>query len=222
MKPSEFLTNIVDFFAVLLPGAIFIFSLYLIFLPEPNFRFDVVFTKQIPLTTQGWIVFIVTSYIIGSFIFVIGSLLDGKFYGWVQKIFYNNSWRKNVLNKKTTDVMWKYGENCLEEILGKDAVQITDVVKWAKANVYLFYSGAAAEIHRFEANSKLFRSLSTVMFFLFLIALIKSLWIFALICIFSVPMLLFSYADQRFKYSELACIYLIAIHRKGVFEKPKE
>ncbi|HSK74401.1 MAG TPA: hypothetical protein VK892_22060 [Pyrinomonadaceae bacterium] len=207
MKPSEFLTNIVDFFAVLLPGAIITFVIYQTISPESIFSSKIVLTE-----TQSWIAFVLAAYILGSFIFFVGSLLDGKFYNWMRKKPYN--WiRYKILDKEKDNFTYEYAEEYKKEMLKRNNKSVSNI-KWAKANVYLFHPSAAPELHRFEANSKFFRSLSVVFFLLIFIGMIKNLWLLALICLLGFIFSLFCYTDQRYKYTELACIYLIAIYQK--------
>jgi hypothetical protein len=78
-KPSDFFIGVVDFFAVLLPGAA------LVYLLKP-LMISGIAKVWLPATpTQGWVMFLVLAYIAGHLLHALGSwLLDkyvyGKFY----------------------------------------------------------------------------------------------------------------------------------------------
>jgi hypothetical protein len=72
-KLSDFYVGVVDFFAVLLPGAL------LCFLFGDSFLWHRIFAPVFPDIQEGiqqWAVFILASYLLGHFVFLVGSNLD--------------------------------------------------------------------------------------------------------------------------------------------------
>src|SRR5215467_14803282 len=69
IKPSDFFIGVVDFFAILLPGAAFVY----LFRP---FLIDDVPIGWLPTTsTQSWVLFLVLAYIVGHLLHALGSQL---------------------------------------------------------------------------------------------------------------------------------------------------
>jgi hypothetical protein len=68
LEPQKFFIGVVDFFSVLMPGALLSYTLrYLrVLLLGPDSLGE----------AQGWLMFFFSSYLLGHFIFLIGSWLD--------------------------------------------------------------------------------------------------------------------------------------------------
>ena len=76
IKPSDFFVGVVDFFAVLLPGAA------LVYLFRPFLTDDVPIDWLPSTSTQSWVLFLVLAYIVGHLLHALGSqLLDDYVYG---------------------------------------------------------------------------------------------------------------------------------------------
>lgn len=74
-KPSEFFVGLLDFFAILLPGAI----LSAILAPRLG---PFILAPLVPEPTSDpgrWVVFLVSSYFLGHLIFLAGSSVDGLY-----------------------------------------------------------------------------------------------------------------------------------------------
>jgi hypothetical protein len=79
MKPSEAFLGVIDFFSTLVPGAVAAFLLLnqqLFSLPSGWLRWPLIWAS-----TEGWVVFAVSAYLLGHAIVAVGSfLLDGPLY----------------------------------------------------------------------------------------------------------------------------------------------
>ena len=149
-KPGDFLIGVQDFFAVILPGAI---AAWLVsnYLPA-----DFVDPLKLSMGNEGngparWAIFLLSSYTLGHFVFMLGSRLDESY----------DRWRKRT--KPTHSDLTYQAANKLRESLtpALNGSGFT-TLKWAKAYIQLQSPAAYSEIERVEANSKFFRSLIVI------------------------------------------------------------
>ncbi len=204
-KPGEFFVGIIDFFAILMPGALLTYT-------AKDFAQRHVFGVVLPslqTEAQGWVAFIFSSYLLGHFIFLMGSFLDRSLY---------DRFRKRWLIEND-DRLFKRAQNIKEQALGDSPLEeVVNTFKWAKAQVQLFHATAATEIHRLEADSKFFRSLIIVLFIITIILLTKLAWLAALVSVFLMGLSFVRYADQRYKSTALAYTCLLVMQHKQNLE----
>ncbi len=145
-KPSDLFVGIVDFFSVLLPGAVLAFALQL---AKVGF-IESQLAHRSPQTK--WIVFVLASYLLGHFVFLIGAaFLDD---------LYDATYVKRQQAKRGARLL-KHAASIKRAAL-QDAHKIENNFKWARAFIKLKKPEMAADIDRLEANSKFFRSLTVV------------------------------------------------------------
>lgn len=149
-KPSDLLVGIVDFFAILLPGA----ALTFVGMKYQRRIFDGVILPPLGQGAPQWIAFILSSYLLGHFVFLLGSSILDPIYG--------TSYRK-FKSLATEDLLYRRAHEMKKEILVSHN-RIENAYKWSRGLVRLRNSAAAAEIDRLEANSKFFRSMVIVLF----------------------------------------------------------
>jgi hypothetical protein len=171
-KPSDFFIGVIDFFAVLLPGAALVYlfrPLIVAGIPMP----------WLPATpTQGWVAFLVLAYIAGHLLHAIGSwVLDDYIYGKI----YLPRWRPPHSRAKEWitegDSAGLRGDSEAAATLlarvyltTKANPQGTNYYDWCLADVRLNSPAGATEVDRVQADSKFFRS----MVFVFLVAALIS------------------------------------------------
>ncbi|MGE0131570.1 MAG: hypothetical protein AB7U82_26105 [Blastocatellales bacterium] len=149
-KPSDLLVGIVDFFAILLPGA----ALAFVGMKFQGKIFNGVILPALGEGAPRWIVFILSSYLIGHIVFLLGSSILDPVYGTTYRKFKS---------RMTGDLLFKRaGEIKRETQISNN--EIENNYKWARAAVRMSNSAASAEIDRLEANSKFFRSMVVVLF----------------------------------------------------------
>ncbi len=173
-KPADFYLGVVDFFAVLLPGA------GLVYVLQP------LLVAQLPVPwlpagdAPAWALFLVLAYIAGHLLHAAGSwLLDGRVY------------RDTYLRRRQADHCHTIA--CVREngvpglaadpraagtLLGR--VYLTGVdtrgtncYDWCLSRLRLIAPAGAAEVDRVQADSKLFRSLVFVFAATALVALLQ-------------------------------------------------
>ncbi|MBL8205473.1 MAG: hypothetical protein JNM09_14650 [Blastocatellia bacterium] len=206
-KPGEFFVGIVDFFAILMPGALLAYA-------TKDWASQKLFGPILPKIegeVQGWVAFILAAYLLGHFIFLLGAVLDRYLY---------DPYRKRRL-RENHDRLFKRARLLKRRALRERCkAPVLNTYKWARTNVQLFQPAAAVEIHRLEADSKFFRSLVVLLFLLTLFLLYKGA-LLALAMSSGLMLLSFiRYADQRYKSTQLAYTCLLAMdHRKS--DKPE-
>ncbi|HKY29418.1 MAG TPA: hypothetical protein VJM12_15875 [Pyrinomonadaceae bacterium] len=168
IKPSDFFVGVVDFFAILLPGAA------LVFLFRP-FLIDDVPNNWLPTTsTQSWVLFLVLSYIVGHLLHAMGSkLLDDYVYGPIYLRLFRPSHKRAA---KLDPHALENDEEAVKTLLARvrlktDANKIgTNYYEWCLSDIRVARPAGAAEVDRLQADSKFFRS----MVFVFLVAALVS------------------------------------------------
>ncbi len=177
-EPQKFFIGLVDFFSIFLPGALVIFvlehGLLSDLIPEP--------VRQIK-GIEGWMVVFFGSYLVGHFIFLIGSIvLDGAYGRLRSGTEPQQRWRLSkgeLLSYRTTRWLADHLFRSEADHAFSRAIAIKDhylaplgeklavnAFQWSKARLSLAHPDAIAMVHRFEADSKFFRSLTVVLFFL--------------------------------------------------------
>lgn len=248
IKPGELFVGIIDLFAILMPGAILSYA-------AKDFATREIFGKIFPplqTETQGWVVFIFSSYLLGHFIFMMGSFLDSLLYDALRKKWLdrNEDALYHAASQTKTEVMpaplvkeeINPQQNQQLSIEENKVKEIINTFKWAKANIVLFHPAAAMEIHRLEADSKFFRSLVIVLCLLFFYLLLqgnsyqlsgqhsylffgKRVFFTSSAILLLIMLSVYRYAEQRYKSTETAYTYLLAMHSKqakGAAENPSK
>src|SRR2546428_5386066 len=175
-EPQKFFIGLMDFFSILLPGALLTYllkdALGPLFIGDGYYRLAGV---------QGWIVFLFAAYLLGHFIFLVGSwLLDDHIYDPIRKATDQSQvkrlakgeelspagvrWLAARLFKKDVDAAVQQAVRIKEHYL--DPVHASSAInafQWCKAKLTLKHPEAMATVQRFEADSKFFRSLVVVL-----------------------------------------------------------
>ncbi len=173
-KPSDFFIGVIDFFAVLLPGA------SLVYLVQPLIVNSMLAPWSPGTATQGWVVFLVLAYIAGHLLHAIGSwLLDD----YVYDKFYIPQWKSShsraaKLATQTDRSAFPPDSEAAKTLLAR--VYLTtkadplgsNYYDWCLADVRLNSPAGASEVDRNQADSKFFRSMVLV----FLVAALIGLW----------------------------------------------
>lgn len=169
-KPSDFFVGVVDLFAVLLPGATFAF-----FLKRAPSLCDLLtpLIDDLPEGAARWAAFLIASYILGHFIFAVGSFFLDDLYDVSYKKWFVRRKHVQELNDQVKVHLKSWTRDSGNEITGsKPAIVIpgqpaipgelvdNDVFNLATSFVRVQSGPAAVEIDRAEADSKLFRSLT--------------------------------------------------------------
>ena len=215
-EPQKFFVGLMDFFSILMPGALLTFLL----------KTHTTVMTWPPLQSQpldgpkGWIAFLVASYLLGHFAFLLGSWLD-EFYDWL---------RRRTLDKQITQVLqrgrnfrwWVRGlvwltfkrdhnraveragkikERSLIRLHAKDSL---NTFQWCKAFLTIESPESLGVVQRFEADSKFFRCFVVVLLVMIGLSWPARDWKLALAGALLLLLAIVRYMDQRLKATNQA------------------
>jgi hypothetical protein len=174
--PEQFFIGVFDFFSIVLPGALLTY-LFKDNVGPPFFGDN----YQKLAGTEGWLVFLFSSYLVGHFVFLLGSwLLDDHLYDPIRSATYVRQvrrlakgerlspiwarWLAARLFKRNVDAPVHQAEMIKERHLDSlKASSAINTFQWCKPRLALDHSEAMAMVQRFEADSKFFRSFVIVL-----------------------------------------------------------
>jgi 8-oxo-dGTP pyrophosphatase MutT (NUDIX family) len=177
VAPEKFFIGLVDFFSILLPGALLTYLLK----DDAGARIFGPGRYSGLGGTEGWAIFLFISYLAGHLIFLIGSwLLDDYVYDPIRQATYARQveclaegqslspilarWLAGLVFKKNVDDALIQAERIkrrqLVSLPGRSGV---NTFQWSKAILALSHVEALATVQRFEADSKFFRSFIIVL-----------------------------------------------------------
>jgi hypothetical protein len=148
-KPADFMLGLLDFFGVLLPGAVAA-ALVKVYLP-PEMQRHLTLESGERTDVLPWIVFLLSAYTLGHFVFLLGSHLDPLY----------DRWRKRA-KPAAHDVGYNAAKNLREKLTPALVGGGLSLFKWARAFIEIHSPGSKLEIDRLEASSKFFRGLVVV------------------------------------------------------------
>ncbi|MEI7726540.1 MAG: NUDIX domain-containing protein [Bacteroidota bacterium] len=226
-EPQKFFIGLMDFFTILLPGALASFLL----MDCAPVIIDA--KKYSALSVEAkWMVFFVSSYFLGHFIFLIGAILmDEHVYDNLMKFplkkqvnrlakggLLSPKWMRSlagILIKPHTDEpryrAIQIKEHYLESLNSSSAM---NAFQWCKARLTDENPEAMAIVQRFEADSKFFRSLTVILTIFLFVALCEIKLLTALITLLLIVLALWRYIDQRLKSVTQAYWYIITMEAK--------
>lgn len=153
MKPGDFLLGVMDFFAILLPGSMATWLLTR-YLPPPVLSDMLAFEVTGQATPNVWVLvsaFALSAYVLGHFVFKLGSWLDGPY----------DRWRRRA-HPQHRDSNFQAADALRRTLFGDVSNEDVSTFKWAKAYIQVHAPEARGEIDRLEADQKFFRSLVVI------------------------------------------------------------
>jgi 8-oxo-dGTP pyrophosphatase MutT (NUDIX family) len=235
-EPQKFFIGLMDFFSILLPGAL------LTYLLMGEVGPVVLGDRYAKLAgAEAWAAFLFASYLFGHLVFLLGSWLD-EFYNWARRHTLNTqitllARRGRLLPGHARALIWLVfkGERNLavdraatikQQALG--ALQAKDAIntfQWSKAWLNAESPSSLAVVQRFEADSKFFRSFTVVLLLLLAAWPWQQHWPLAgiLVVLALLLLALWRYMEQRLKATNQAywsVITLTAQASKVTLDKP--
>jgi 8-oxo-dGTP pyrophosphatase MutT (NUDIX family) len=235
LDPQKFFIGLMDFFSILLPGAL------LTYLLKDDMGLRLLGDEYSNLgDAEKWMVFLFSSYLLGHFIFLLGSwLLDDHLYDPIRKATYKEQIKRLANGKQLSSrlirmlTVWlvktdadnavslavRVKEHYLDPLNASSAI---NAFQWCKAKLTLEHPEAMATVQRFEADSKFFRSLLIVLCVLILLGLVESRPVITLVSMALLVLAFWRYVDQRVKATSQAYWYVITLEgqREGGYRQP--
>ena len=226
--PQKFFIGLMDFFSILLPGAL------LTYLLMGNVGPLVLGDRYSKLAgAEAWAAFLFASYLFGHLVFLLGSWLD-EFYDWARRYTLNTqiamlARRGRLLPWLARALIWlvfKAERNLAVDRAGKikqqalGALQARDAInnfQWCKALLNAESPASLAVVQRFEADSKFFRCFTVVLLLVLAAWPLQRRWPLAGVPAVLVLLLLalWRYMEQRFKATNQAYWSVITLTAKG-------
>jgi ADP-ribose pyrophosphatase YjhB (NUDIX family) len=215
--PQKLFIGLMDFFSILLPGAL------LTYLLMDEVGPVALGERYAQLTgTQAWAAFLLASYLFGHLVFLLGSWLD-EFYDWARHYTLNTqiallARRGRLLPWLARTLIWlvfkrernlalnralKIKERALNTLQAKDSI---NTFQWCKALLNVESPESLAVVQRFEADSKFFRSFTVVLLLLLAAWPLQQKWPLAGVPVVLGMLLLalWRYMEQRHKATNQA------------------
>ncbi len=210
-EPQKFFIGLIDFFSILLPGALLTYVL------KENGALSLFGNSFTIEESEGLAVFLFSSYLLGHFIFLIGAFfLDDYVYDNIRNHTPAKQIEKIVKEKSVSNWFLRflagifftnYIDASIKKILKikeyylgpLDATSSINAFQWSKVRLNLEYPGVLTTIQRFEADSKFFRSFVVVLLVLLPFVIINGEWGIIVISILMIVFALWRYINQRAK-----------------------
>lgn len=199
-KPGEFFVGVLDFFAILLPGAI----ATAILAPRLG-PFVLGPLVEAPASEAGrWAVFLACAYFIGHLIFLVGSYIDRPYNALRERLNPYGNESAYQCATRIRDAMVEDGER-----------RALNTFQWARAVLVIECPPAAEDVHRLEADSKFFRSLLVVCALAAVAFFTAGHALEGLIALGLIVPCFARYYERRLKSTTQAYIHVVTMHRLG-------
>jgi 8-oxo-dGTP pyrophosphatase MutT (NUDIX family) len=223
LEPQKFFIGVIDFFSILMPGALLTYLLKSAVGPR------ILGADYGRLgNTEGWAIFLVSSYLLGHFLFFIGSWLDDFAYdplrtmtkkGQIRRLLDGRNLSPIVLRGLAWICFRKDPDVAVERVLPIkqaylkriDAPRSINAFQWCKAKLATEHVDALATVNRFEADSKFFRSFVPVMLVILGMALRYRQWWLSTWSFVAMVLAFLRYMEQRFKSTQQAYWYILTL-----------
>lgn len=224
-EPEKIFIGLVDFFSIFMPGALLAYvgknwAVRTFVDPQGSYPLD---------SAEHLVVFLFASYLLGHFIFLVGSFLDNWIYshlrsatrwGQIGRLAKGKKLQPRWL-RRLAESHYLFGANAdaaliraqflktraLKPIAAAGAI---NTYQWAKAMLSRQHPEGLVAVQRLEADSKFFRS-----FVIALFILAPFLWKqhspAAVVCLALVVPALLRYIDQRFKGTQQAYWFVLTL-----------
>lgn len=217
-EPQKFFVGLMDFFSVLMPGGV------LTYLIKDDVGAFVLGSKPF-IDIKGpeaVAVFLVVSYLLGHLLFLVGSWLDEIPYNWLRRHYTVNQLVKRMAMRGTLPPSWlravawtifKRERNLAVRSAGQikehvlaplKAVGAVSTFQWSRALLAKEHPESLATVHRFEADSKFFRSFFVVLVVFAIYSGVKGRADLAASALALTLPTLWRFMDQRYKATNQA------------------
>jgi hypothetical protein len=206
VKPGDFYIGVLEFFAVLLPG-----SVLLGYLVNQPFFGSAIALFPLATETEQYAAFLLGAYALGHIVFLLASYLD--------EIAYRPL-RKKIWADKPGDAYDLAGELRRRHVGGDQRLPM-NTFKWCQAYLLQNAPTAAAEVRRYEADSKFFRSMTFLLLLLAGLLALQDDVIWAAISLLLSIACFGRYAEQRYKSTDAAYRHILILCTPNPFKPTK-
>jgi 8-oxo-dGTP pyrophosphatase MutT (NUDIX family) len=228
-EPQKFFISLMDFFTILLPGAILVY----LFMNDVGPAVLGLERYRAIGEAEGWAGFLFTSYLTGHLVFLIGSWLDWP-YDWARNRTTNKqirllARRGHLFRLPTRILTWlifKHEEDHAVDRAGNlkkmalkslNAGGSINTFQWCKAFLLAESPDSLAVVQRFEADSKFFRCFSIVLLVLLAVWPFQHQWPLCgiWVALGLLILALWRYMELRYKATNQAYWFVITLTARG-------
>jgi ADP-ribose pyrophosphatase YjhB (NUDIX family) len=228
-EPQKFFIGLIDFFSIFLPGAV------LAYVIEDRACTTLFGTPCPAITgTEGALVFLFGSYLLGHLIYLLSATLDELVYdplreltdwGQIKRLTKGEElsprWQRRFA---TSHLLFGSGADnaviqaqrikarALHKLEGENAI---NAFQWCKARLTKELLDGSLAVQRLEADSKFFRSFVVVLGLLAILYSHRHQWPAAALSLLVMPPAFWRYVDQRFKATQQAYWFILALAGKS-------
>jgi hypothetical protein len=196
-KPGDFFVGVLDFFAILLPGAI----ATAILAPRVG-EFVVGPLVDVPDTEAArWAAFLTCSYFLGHIMFLVGSYLD-PVYNAIRA-------RRNPYGNESA---YQCATRIRDRVLDDNERKAMNTFQWSRSVLIAKCPAAAQDVHRLEADSKFFRSLLVVCVLSAAVFVYESRYLEGVLVMALVPPSFARYYERRLKSTTQAYVHVVTLY----------
>lgn len=234
--PQKLFVGVIDLFAVLIPGVLLTYFL------SPQLGTAILGEAQYAaLAKDNWLAIFLSSFILGHFTFLIGSLLiDKPLFDPLRNANYTNPINHLAHGRKLSCRVTRLLASFMVSDKANDALETVLEIKrarlgtrdnsinafqWCRTRLALENPSALARVERFEADSKFFRSFVVILPILAVIGFSTASAAMVIASVSLLPLAFWRYVDQRIKAINQAYWFVIAlepsketstpVHREG-------
>ncbi len=222
-KPNELYLGVLDFFAIILPGAIAAALL------ERALGGAVLgLWVTVPKSEAGqWAAFLVIAYLLGHLIFLTGSYLDLLYGGLTERLkqpqYAQGWWSVAAKPVGKNELAYLRATAVRQALLAPEGQNGVNTFQWARAVLTSRCPAAAADVQQLEADSKFFRSFVVLTVVTGCACLAQGRWVEGLVALVLVIPCFARYCERRLKSTTQAYIHILTMHGLGELAgKPEE
>ena len=236
-EPQKFFIGLVDFFSILLPGAL------LTYLCKDWVAVKVGMAGGFPLKdAETGLVFLFVSYLLGHFAFLLSAKLDDWLYDPLRNCTDWGQASRRLAKGKNLSARWKRrlakssylfradADKAVQQaqrikaraLQGLGAEEAINAFQWSKARLTKDHQQGLLAVQRFEADSKFFRSFVVVLGVLTVFYACRGMGPAAVVAFAGIAPALWRYMDQRFKSTQQAYWFVIAMETGAAARIPRE
>ncbi|MEX8500750.1 MAG: hypothetical protein AB3X41_01975 [Leptothrix ochracea] len=197
-KPSDFFVGVLDFFAILLPGAIATAMLG----PRVGPWVLGPLIDKPSSEAVGWAMFLTAAYFLGHLIFLVGSWID-RFYNALRERF----------NPYGNESAYQCATRIRNSLVDPSEQKALNTYQWSRAVLLAKCPAAAEDVHRLEADSKFFRSLLVVCALAAVLFIAEGRFLPAGVALVLALPCFARYYERRLKSTTQAYIHVVTLHR---------
>ena len=197
LKPADLHVGVMELFSILLPGAALVALLV-----GSGLVTDLVALLPLGQTAAQYAAFLLAAYAAGHILFLVGTLLDEALYMRVRQRFWPD---------RDGDAYHQAGL-LRRAAIGGTATLPMNTFSWAKSYLMLHWPAAAADVQRYEADSKFFRSLVPLLAVAAVILLMRNEALLAAVTVALAAASCWRYAERRYKSTLWAYRHIIVHH----------